>query len=57
MLPISFTGKKPPEEIIVIAILKESKVLRLINFNEMNKKNVRAVYNIRILSDCLNVSE
>ena len=57
MLPISFTGKKPPEEIIVIAILKESKVLRLISFNEINKKNVKIVYNIKILKDCLNVSE
>ena len=57
MLPISFTGKNPPEEIIVIAILKESKVLRLISFNEINKKNVKIVYNIKILKDCLNVSE
>ena len=57
MVPMSFTGKKPPEEIIVIAILKESKVLRLISFNEKNKKNVKAVYNIKILNDCLNVSE
>ena len=57
MLPISFTGKKPPEEIIVIAILNESKVLRLINFNEINIKKVRAVYKIKILNDCLNASE
>ena len=57
ILPISFTGKKPPEEIMVIAILNESKVLRLISFNEINKKNVKAVYNIKILNDCLNLSE
>jgi trk system potassium uptake protein TrkH len=37
--------------------LKESKVLRLINFNEINIKKVRAVYKIRILNDCLNASE
>tara|TARA_Y100000741_G_scaffold297826_1_gene238776 strand:+ start:309 stop:482 length:174 start_codon:yes stop_codon:yes gene_type:complete len=56
MLSILLTGKKPPEEIIVIAILKESKVLRLINFSEMNKKNVKAKYNMKILNDCLNIS-
>ena len=52
-----FTGKKPPDEIIVIAILKESKVLRLIDFNTINKKKVIAIYNSKILSDCLKVSE
>ena len=57
MLPISLTGKKPPEEIMVIEILKESKVLRLINFNEINIKKVKAVYKIKILNDCLNASE
>ena len=53
----SLTGKKPPDEIIVIAILKESKVLRLIDFNTINKKKVIAIYNSKILSDCLKVSE
>ena len=57
ILSISLTGKNPPEEIIVIEILKASKVLRLINFNKINKKNVKDVYNIKILNDCLNVSE
>ena len=57
ILSILLTGKKPPEEIKVIAILKESKVLRLINFNEINKKKVKAVYNIKIFNDCLKVSE
>ena len=57
MLPISFTGKKPPDEIMVIEILKESNVLRLISFNEMNKKRVKRTYSIKILNDCLNVSE
>tara|TARA_B110000014_G_C19941011_1_gene486856 strand:+ start:731 stop:853 length:123 start_codon:yes stop_codon:yes gene_type:complete len=40
-----------------MAMLKESKVLRLISFKEINKKNVRTVYRIKILNDCLNVSE
>ena len=57
MLAILFTGKKPPEEIKVIAILKESNVLRFINFKKINKKNVKIEYNIKILNDCLNVSE
>ena len=38
---MSFTGKNPPEEINVIAILNESKVLKFINFNEMKIKKVR----------------
>ena len=54
---ISFTGKKPPEEIIVIAILNESKVLKFINFNEKNKNKVRDIYKTKILNDCLNISE
>jgi len=54
---MSFKGKKPPEEIMVIAILNESKVLRSINFKEINKKKVREVYKIKILNDCLNTSE
>ena len=45
------TPKKPPDEIIVIAILKESNVLRLINFYEMNKNSVRNTYSIKILND------
>ena len=50
------TGKKPLDEIIVIAILKESNVLRFINFKKTNKKIVRIEYNIKILKDCLNIS-
>ena len=42
---------------MVIAILKESNVLRFINFKKINKKNVKVEYNIKILNDCLNVSE
>jgi hypothetical protein len=54
---MSLTGKKPPEEIIVIAILNESKVLKLISFNEINKKKVIVIYKIKILNDCLKASE
>ena len=54
---ILLIGKKPPDEIIVIAILNESKVLKLINFNETNKKKVKDKYNIKIFKDCLNLSE
>ena len=48
ILSISLTGKKPPDEIIVIDKLKESKVLKLINFKIINKKNVNDVYKIKI---------
>ena len=53
---ILLTGKKPPDEIIVIAILNESKVLKLINFKRTNKKIVKTEYNTKILKDCLNIS-
>tara|TARA_Y100000741_G_scaffold16654_1_gene12789 strand:- start:712 stop:888 length:177 start_codon:yes stop_codon:yes gene_type:complete len=53
---ILLIGKKPPDEIIVIAILNESKVLKLINFKRTNKKIVKTEYNIKILKDCLNIS-
>ena len=54
---ISLTGKKPPDEIIVIAKLKESKVLRLISFNDINNNKVVPTYKKNILNDCLKVSE
>ena len=56
ILSILLTGKKPPDEIIVIAILNESKVLKLIYFKRTNKKIVKTEYNIKILKDCLNIS-
>tara|TARA_Y100000741_G_scaffold238889_1_gene182893 strand:- start:63 stop:242 length:180 start_codon:yes stop_codon:yes gene_type:complete len=56
ILSILLTGKNPPEEIIVIAKLKESKVLRFNSFKEMNKKTVNAEYSMKILNDCLNIS-
>tara|TARA_B100002051_G_scaffold124929_1_gene118958 strand:- start:264 stop:515 length:252 start_codon:yes stop_codon:yes gene_type:complete len=57
MLLISLTGKNPPDEIIVIDKLKESKVLMSINFNIMNINKVNDKYKTKILNDCLNVSE
>jgi hypothetical protein len=40
MIEISFTGKKPPEEIIVIARLKELNVLISNKFNIIKIKKV-----------------
>ena len=54
---ILLKGKKPPEDIIVIDKLKESKVLKLINFKIINIRNVNAVYKIKILKNCLKISE
>ena len=54
---ISFTGKKPPDEIIVIAKLNESKVLRLMSLSNINNNKVIPRYKKSILSDCLNISE
>ena len=39
-----FTGRNPPDDIIVIDKLKESKVLKSINFKIKNIKNVNDVY-------------
>jgi len=50
-------GKKPPEEIMVIAILSELKVLRLKKFKIRNKIKVNNVYKIKILNDCFKVSD
>ena len=53
----SFVGRKPPDEIIVIARLKESnkrksKILKIIKRVKVNK-----VYKIKILEDCFNISD
>ena len=40
-----------------IAKLKESKVLKLISFKIINIRNVNAVYKIKILKNCLKISE
>ena len=57
MLSMLLTGRNPPDDIIVIDKLKESKVLKLINFKIINISNVNAVYKIKILKNCLKISE
>ena len=51
-----FDGKKPPEEIIVIARLNELKALILNKFRITKIKKVKMEYKKKILKDCLNVS-
>ena len=57
ILSMLFTGRNPPDDIIVMDKLKESKVLRSINFKIRNIKNVNDVYKIKILINCLKISE
>ena len=45
-------GLKPPEDMIVKEKLYASKFLKLINFKNINIKNVRKIYIIRILKAC-----
>jgi hypothetical protein len=52
-----FVGKKPPDEIIVMARLNELKDLILEIFKIAKITKVRAVYKINILVDCFKVSE
>jgi len=52
-----FVGKKPPDEIIVIAKLNELKDLILEIFKITKITKVRTVYKINILVDCFKVSE
>tara|TARA_B100000780_G_scaffold242734_1_gene185673 strand:+ start:96 stop:386 length:291 start_codon:yes stop_codon:yes gene_type:complete len=49
-------GRKPPEEIIVIAKLSELKVLILNIFKIINMDKVIKLYKINIFNDCFNVS-
>ena len=56
MLDKLFVDKKPPEEIIVIAKLKEVNVLKLKKFRIINIVKVSKVYKINILKDCFKVS-
>ena len=51
-----FVGKKPPEDITVIAKFNELKALTLNIFKIMNINNVIVEYNKKILKDCFNVS-
>ena len=52
-----FVGKKPPDEINVMAKLNELNDLMLIIFKIIKITNVRNVYKIKILIDCFKVSE
>ena len=57
MLESSFTGKNPPDEIIVKAKFNESKVLMDKRFKIKKIKKVKPEYNKKILIDCFNISE
>ena len=50
-------GKKPPEEIIVIAKLKELNDLKSKIFNIIKITSVKKVYKINIFADCFKVSD
>ena len=52
-----FVGKKPPDEINVIAKLNELNDRIFIIFKIIKIINVRNVYKIKILIDCFKVSE
>jgi len=52
-----FVGKKPPDEIIVIAKLNELNDLILEIFKITKIPKVRIVYKINILVECFKVSE
>ena len=56
MLDKLSTGKKPPDEIMVIDKFKELNILKLNKFKIIKIINVKRVYKIKILSDCFNVS-
>ena len=51
-----FVGKKPPEEIIVIAKFSELNTLIFSILRTTNITNVIKEYNKKILNDCLRVS-
>ena len=57
MLDKLFTGKKPPDEIIVNARLKESKILKSRIFKIIKIKKVSKLYKINIFEDCFKVSD
>ena len=56
ILERSFTGKKPPDEIIVKAKFKESNVLIDKKFRIRKIKMVKPEYNKNILIVCFNIS-
>ena len=51
-----FVGRKPPDEIIVIARLNELNALTSRIFSNKKITNVRETYRIKIFADCFNVS-
>jgi len=51
-----FVGKKPPDEMIVIARFKELKVLTSNKFKMIKIPNVIDEYKRKIFRDCFNVS-
>ena len=53
----SFTGKKPPDEIIVKAKFNESNVLIEKIFKTININIVNDEYKIKILAACFKISE
>ena len=57
MLERSFTGKNPPEEIIVNAKFNESKVLIERVFRMIKIESVSAEYRRKTLMPCFNISE
>ena len=57
MFESSFVGKNPPDEIIVKAKFKESKLLIDIRFRIIKINNVKPDYNKKILVDCFRISE
>jgi len=50
-------GKKPPEEIMLIAKFKELNDLIFNIFKIIKMDNVISEYNKKILNDCFNVSD
>jgi len=56
MLDKLLTGKKPPDEIIVIDKFKELNILMLNKFKTTNMTKVKKQYKIKILNDCFVVS-
>ena len=53
----SLTGRKPPDEIIVIDKLNDIKVLKSNILKIINKKKVNEIYRIKIFNDCFKVSD
>tara|TARA_B000000565_G_C23572224_1_gene295823 strand:+ start:123 stop:341 length:219 start_codon:yes stop_codon:yes gene_type:complete len=53
----SFTGRKPPEEIIVIAKLRELNDLIPNMFRTIKIKTVRPEYSKNIFIDCFKISD